>query len=122
MAGSINVTKSDIGGGLTKYAAAWIADGSGNVNTSAFDIKRGRIYEVKFVPGTPAPTTGHVVKLADPDGADLLNNAGANVSGAAATYSTAANGFFIEGYAAVVPTVTGAGANAQATLVVTVGP
>ena len=123
MAGSIAVTKTLLGGSIVKYAVQWTADGSGNLNASTFDIGRGRIWGIKFVPGTPAPTTGHTVKLLDPDGADLLSNAGASVSGTAATFGTLlAQLQFVEGFAAVTPTVTGAGALAQATLTVIVGP
>jgi hypothetical protein len=125
MAGSINVVKSDLGGALTKYAIAWTADASGNVNGSTFDLKRGRVWSVKFVQGTPTPTTGYAIKLLDPDSADLLAAAGATVNSGYNSYAAAAVGSFqqfCEGYAAVTPTVSGAGANAQGSLIVVIGP
>ena len=125
MAGSIAVTKTDLYGSLVKYAVAWTADGSGNVNGSTFDIKRGRIWSVKFVQGTPTPTTSYAVKLLDPDNADLIGGAGSSVNSAVNSYAAAAVGSFqqfVEGFAAVTPTVSGAGANAQGSLVVVVGP
>lgn len=125
MAGSIAVTISDLGGSITKYAVAWIADGSGNVSGQTFPVKRGRICGIKFVPGSPAPTTGHVVKVLDTDSADILAGSGAAVSGSAATYAEAtASGFqlFLEGWLLATLSVTGAGAAAQATLIIYVGP
>jgi hypothetical protein len=125
MAGSIAVTKTDLGGSLTKYAVAWTSDASGNVNGSTFDIKRGRIYDVKFVAGSPTPTTGYVITLLDSDGADLLAGAGSAVTTPGASYGAAAKSnfpVFCEGFAAVTPTVTGAGATTQGTLNIYVGP
>lgn len=125
MAGSITVTKTDLGGSITKYAIAWTADGSGAVNANSFDIKRGRMVAAKFVSGTPTPTTGYTIKLADLDGADLLGGTGAAVATPAASYAEPALGYFpafIEGFSAVIPTVTGAGANAQGALNLYVGP
>lgn len=125
MAGSINVAKTDLGGSLTKYSIAWTADGSGNVNSNTFDIRRGRVWSVKFVQGSPTPTTGYAIKLLDPDSADLIGGAGASVNSAVNSYAAAAVGSFqqfIEGFASVTPTVTGAGNGGQGTLVVIVGP
>ena len=125
MAGSISVAKTDLGGALVKYAVNWIADGSGNVNSNTFDVKRGRVWSVKFVQGTPTPTTGYAIKLLDPDNADLIAGAGATVNSALNSYAAAATGSFpqfVEGFAAVTPTVSGAGANAQGSLIVVVGP
>lgn len=124
MAGSIVVAKTDLGGGITQNSIAWTADGSGNVNTSTFDIRRGRVLSAKMIPGTPTPTTGYAAKLLDPDGVDLLGGAGGNAA-AAAGFVEPALGFaslFIPGYPAVTPTITGAGANAQGTLIVFIGP
>ena len=125
MAGSIGVAKTDLGQMLTKYAVNWTADGSGNVNANTFDIKRGRVWSVKFVQGSPTPTTGYAIKLLDPDSADLIGGAGATVNSANNSYAAAAVGAFqqfVEGFAAVTPTVSGAGANAQGSLVIVVGP
>ncbi len=123
MAGSITVAKSDLGGAITKYAIAWTADGSGAVSGNSFDIKRGRIYGVKFVSGTPTPTTGYSAKLVDADGADLLWNLGVTVATPGASYATLpAGAFFIEGFAAVTPTISAAGAAAQGSLILYVGP
>ena len=125
MAGSIVVAKTDLGGALTKYAVAWTADASGNVNANTFDIRRGRVWSVKFVQGSPTPTTGYAIKLLDPDSADLIGGAGASVNSGVNSYASAAVGAFqqfCEGYASVTPTVSGAGNGGQGTLVVIVGP
>ena len=56
---------------------------------------------------------------------ETIAGAGASVNSAVNSYAAAAVGAFaqfVEGYAAVTPTVSGAGANAQGTLVVVVGP
>jgi hypothetical protein len=125
VAGSISVAKTDIGGSLTRYSVAWTADATGAVSANSFDIRRGRVWSVKFVQGTPTPTTGYAIKLLDPDSADLLGGAGATVNSAVNSYAAAAVGSFmqfVEGYSAVTPTVSGAGANAQGSLTLVVGP
>ena len=125
MAGSILVAKTDLGGSVTKYSVAWTSDGSGAVNGNAFDIKRGHIVGLKFVAGSPTPTTGYAITLLDPDGADLLVGAGATVATPGAAYAEAQKNnlpIFCEGFSAVTPTVSAAGATTQGTLVVIVEP
>ncbi len=121
MAGSITVTPTDLGGALTKYTISWTADGSGAVSGNAFSIRRGRLWGVKFTAGSPAPAAGYSAKLIDADGADLLWNLGVTV--ASPGYATLpAGALFIEGFAAVTPTIDSAGAAAQGSLIVYVGP
>ena len=124
MAGSITVTKSDIGGAITRYSVAWTADAAGAVSGTSFDIKRGRFIALKFVPGAPAPAAGYTVKLLDPDGADLLIGVGASLAATASYGQVQITGLggFCEGFSAVTPTVSGAGNLAQGTFVAFVGP
>lgn len=126
MAGSIVVTSADIGGGITKYAVAWTADGSGNVNSSTFGVRRGRVVAAKIIPGSPTPSNGYVVRLLDPDGADLFGGSANPISagGTAAYVAPALGGFplFIEGFSAAQFSISGAGAAAQGTAILYVGP
>ncbi len=134
MAGSIIVTKTDIGGAVTKYSIAWTADASGNVSGNAFDIRRGHLISAKFIPGSPAPAANYTAKLLDPDGADLLAGVAAgNLSATASNYltplvgagaSTVTGGApqFIEGFAAVTPAITATAAGAKGTMILYVGP
>lgn len=133
MAGTLTVTKTALGGAAVKYSLAWTADGSGNVNANAFDIGRGRLIQAEFVPGTPAPTANYVVTLPNPSGTDLL----AGIGGAAAALSATVPSFavpligntatkavpvFIEGFNAVAPNISAAGAGAQGTINLIVAP
>jgi len=87
MAGTIaNTIESMIGQTLVKYTIAWTSDASGDVNTNAFEMKRGAIYQAKFIPSSSAaPTASYDVVLNDQDGADLLQGAGADLSATIAT-------------------------------------
>jgi hypothetical protein len=123
MAGSIAITSSDIGGGIIKYSIAWTSDASGNVNGSTIDLRRGRLRQVKYAPGTGGaqPTTGYNATLVDVDGVDLLSGGGATLSNAAATMVAPASPLFIESQT-VTPTITGAGNAKGGTLNLYIGP
>ena len=128
MAGSIVVTPTEIGAGVTKYSVAWTADGSGNVNTTAFGIRRGHVQGVKFIAGTPTPTTGYAASLLDADGADVLAGCGTAVAVPGAKWqapiignATLAALCFCE-VGNVIPTISGAGVAAQGVMNIFVGP
>ena len=130
MAGSIIVTKTDLGGSVTKYAIAWTADASGNVNSNSFDIKRGRLIQAEFAPGTPVPTNNYVATLPDPLGADLLAGTGTALSSTLASIAAPLIGnatskvvpVFVEGFSAISPNISGAGALAQGVINLYVSP
>src|SRR5579872_527361 len=118
MAGSIVVTTSDLGGGVTKYSIAWTSDASGNVNGNPLALKRGHLLQVKFAPGSPTPSASYNVTLPDADGVDLLAGKGATLSNTTSTFAqptpTGGNSpMFIEPQAAINLTVTAAGATTQ---------
>lgn len=123
VAGSIVVTTSDIGGGVTKYSAAWLSDAAGVVTENSFDVKRGRLRQVKFIPGAAgaAPTNLYDLTLRDADGADLLVAAGADLSATVASWYSPANPVYFEG-GAVTPTIANAGNAKAGTIVLIVGP
>jgi hypothetical protein len=126
MAGSINPSFVDLGGGITKYSIAWTADGSGNVNGNPMSLRRGRIWQVKFAPGTPAPSANYNVTLPDADGVDLLAGKGATLSATQATIAQPSLSniapVFVEAQAAINLTVTAAGANAQGRVDIFIAP
>lgn len=131
MAGSIVVSKTVSGDGLTKYSVAWTSDASGNVSANAFVMKRGRLLQAKTVPGAggAAPTAGYLVTLPDADGLDLLMGLGASRSASNAEFAPLNSGQgepassirWFEG-GTVTPTITAAGNAKTGTLILYVGP
>ena len=123
MAGSIVVTSSDVGDGITKYSIVWTSDASGNVSASTLDLRRGRLRQVKYVPGSGGsqPTSGYTATLIDADGVDLLAGGGATLSNSAATISAPTTPLFIESQT-VTPTVSGGGNAKSGTINLYVGP
>lgn len=127
MAGSITVTNADAGSGVTKYSIAWTSDASGAVSGDNFEIRRGRLLQAKFVPGTTTaqPTDLYDVVVRDADGADVLQGQGANLSNSIPSYVSAAWGsgapLYLEGQA-LYPVVAGAGNAKSGTIILFVGP
>ena len=82
MAGTLTVTKTSLlGQTLLKYTLAWVGDVNGDTNGQNFEMIRGAIYSVKFIPDSVlAPTAAYDVVLNDQDGADILQGAGADLS------------------------------------------
>jgi hypothetical protein len=123
MAGSIVVTTSDIGGGVTKYSVAWTSSAGGVVSVTSFDAKRGHLMQAKFIPsgGGTVPTDQYDLTLVDADGADVLVSNGANLSATVASWYSPANPVYFEG-GALIPTIANAGNAKVGTLVLLVGP
>lgn len=121
MPGSIQVTSSDLGQGVTRYAVAWTSDASGNVSGNSFDVKGGRLYQARFLPGSGAgqPTDLYDLTLLDADGIDYLDAAGANLSNVNA--SVAANTRYMPP-STLTPTISNAGISKSGTLVLLIGP
>ena len=127
MAGSIALTTSDLGGGITKYSIAWTSDASGNVNGTAVALKRGRLLQVKFAPsnGGTQPSNNYVATLIDADGVDLLAGKGATLSNTAASVavpivSTVSPAFVDPGN--FTPTISAAGNVTNGRIDLYVGP
>lgn len=78
MAGTNTVTSAEIASGITKYTCAWTSTAGGAVSANLFDIRRGTLLQVKFVPGTGGtqPTNNYTVALNDTDGLDVLAGVG----------------------------------------------
>ena len=123
MAGSIVVTSSDVGDGVTKYSIAWTSDASGNVSVGTMDLRRGRLRQVKYIPGAGGaqPTSGYTATLVDADGVDLLAAGGATLSNTAATMVAPTVPLFLESQT-VTPTISGAGNAKGGTINLYVGP
>ena len=81
--GSITTTTLDCGTHVTKYTLAWTSSAGGAVSGIPVNICRGRIWQVKFVPGTGGvqPTNAYTATLIDPDGLDLLFGAASGSAG-----------------------------------------
>lgn len=79
MAGTLVVTAvGEISSGITKYTCAWTSSAGGAVSGNPFDIRKGCIVQVKFVPGVGGtqPTNNYTVALNDTDGVDVLAGIG----------------------------------------------
>lgn len=131
MAGSITVTTSDLGGGMTKYAIAWLSTAGGAVSANAVAVKRGRLHRVKFVPGAGGvqPTDAYDVTVTDADSVDVLHGLGANLSNATAKIVPQLDGSggtpntlgFLEG-GDLTPVIANAGNAKTGTIELIVGP
>lgn len=86
MAGSIIVTTSDLGGGETKYSVAWLCSATGVVSANTFDIKRGSLLRLVFVPNAAGtqPSDLYDVTLLDSNSIDILAGSGGDLSNASA--------------------------------------
>jgi hypothetical protein len=129
MAGSIALTTSDLGGGVTKYSIAWTSDASGNVNGSSLALKRGRLLQVKFVPtnGGTEPSNDYSVTLLDADGVDVLAGKGASLSNTAASIavpvvSSTSPAFIDPTLGNFTPTVSAAGNVTNGRIDLLIGP
>ena len=116
MAGTIVVTTSDAGQGVSKYSIAWTSDASGNVSGNTVDLRRGHLIQAKFIPGGTTPTDLYDVTLLDSDSVDLLAGAGADRAAAAASIVVPTKPTFLEAQT-VTPTVANAGNAKTGTIV-----
>lgn len=79
MAGSLTITRVDVGLGIQRLDCAWASDDSGDVSGHAFAVPTGMLLQVKTVPdGTTAPSDNYDLTIVDGDSADLLGGAGAD--------------------------------------------
>jgi hypothetical protein len=85
--GTATLTTSDQGGGVTKYAIAWVSTAGGAVSANTFSVK-GRVLQVKVLPdsGGTQPTDLYDLTIVDADSVDVINGAGANLSNATGKY------------------------------------
>lgn len=126
MAGSITTSAVDVGGGTTKYTVAWVSDSSGNVSANPFDVGRGRLCQVKFIPGSGAaqPTDQYDVVMNDSDGVDVFQGAGANLSNSVGAYKSPTSGnspLFLEPQT-LTPVISNAGNAKSGTIIVYMWP
>lgn len=135
MAGSITVTTSDLGSGITKYSVAWLSDGAGAVSSNTFSMKMGSIVAVEFIPdgGATAPDNLYDVDLLDAEGASMFSDGaaspasiGANLSGTVAAHRVpfifgAAGTTYVRSWlhgGSYQPTVAAAGAANGGTIII----
>lgn len=133
VAGTVAVVTSDLGGGYTKYAIAWVSSAGGAVSENPVPVKRGHVHQVEFVPnaGGTQPTDLYDATLVDAiaGGFDVLTGIGANLSNAnrkigvpqVGDGTTAAQRVFLEG-GNLYPTIANAGSAKGGTIVLIVGP
>lgn len=90
MAGTLTRTTQDLNRRRQAIRLAWTSTAGGAVSANSFTPKRGRLTQVKFVPGAGGvqPTDQYDVTLVDTDGADVLQAEGANLSNATAKVKT----------------------------------
>jgi hypothetical protein len=93
MAGSITVTTSDYGAGITKVEILWVSDASGDVSGSTFSMHPGTIIAVEFIPdsGGTQPSNLYDVTFLDVHGVNMFDagdgtSIGANLSNTAASH------------------------------------
>lgn len=84
MAGSIVVSVSSIGSGVTKYSVAWTSDASGDVTGNTFTMKTGTLIAVEFTPGSGGtqPTNLYDADCLDSGGATLFDDGAGTTIGA----------------------------------------
>lgn len=99
MAGSITVTTSDLGSGVTKYSVAWTSDAAGVVSGNSFPMKMGTLVAVEFTPGSGGaqPTDLYDMDLLDGEGTTMFDDGagtsiGANLSNVTATHKVPLTG------------------------------
>jgi hypothetical protein len=121
--GTVTVTTSDLGNGVTKYSAAWVSDAAGVVSGTSFDVRRGRLLQAKFIPNTggTVPTNLYDMTLTDADGADVLVGQWRQPLGDRRRLVFADQPDPIGG-GALTPVIANAGNAKGGTLVVMVGP
>lgn len=118
MAGSIEVTETDLGAGLTHYSVAWVADTNGAVSENTMYLRPGLLRMFGFAPdaGDTQPTTLYDVTLPCVDhGVDTFGGSGANLANNATTHAASLSwthgGLF-------VPTVANAGSENGGTILI----
>jgi hypothetical protein len=82
MAGSIGVTVTDIGNGLTKYSIAWTSSSGGAVSGASFQMKTGHVEQIRYVPGSGV-SADYAASLLDADGIDLFAATGSSLAATA---------------------------------------
>lgn len=118
MAGSITVTSSNLGGGITKYSIAWVSDASGVVSVNAVAVRRGRLIQIKYIPdaGGTQPSDLYDLTLPDANGVDVLAGDGANLSNATSKITVPTAPILLEA-GNLIPTNANAGNAKGGTLV-----
>jgi hypothetical protein len=114
MAGSITVTASDVGAGITQYSVAWLSDASGNVSGTSFAVGTGELLQAEFVPdgGGTQPTDAYDLTLLNENSTDVLGGAGANLSNTTRTQSACLTSTYVRRWLVagdLTPTVANAG-------------
>ncbi len=96
--------------GLTAYRAVWLSDASAGTVSLTFNMRPGRLIQMKFVPGTGGtqPDDNYDVTILDSDSADILEAAGVNLDELVATWNTSTARVFLDG-GVYTFTVAGAG-------------
>lgn len=125
-AGSVTVTEVPIQTSdrrfdqYIQYTIAWTSSAGGAVSGNAFTVKPGKLYSVRFIPGTPTPSDLYDVTITDSVLADFLSGQGANLSASAASQLLWSPGIFQSGVATLDIVVANAGNAKSGTVVLIV--
>jgi hypothetical protein len=125
VAGSITVTTSEAGSGLTKYSVAWLSNASGAVTENSFNVRAGELVQVEYVPdaGGTQPTDAYDMTLLNANSLDVLGGGGANLSNATRTQAVPAVSTYFRRTleaGALTPTISNAGNAKGGTLILLV--
>lgn len=125
-AGSVTTTNTACGAGTERcYTFVWTSTAGGavsGVTSNQAQINHGYLVDLSFVPGTSGsqPTDQYDVTLVDPNGVDLLNGAGANLSNTTSTRYTFDPPLFYSGAYTLDLVVANAGSIKSGTVTLTV--
>lgn len=86
-AGTATVARANVDGGLTSYTIAWTSSAGGAVSGNAFNVRKGYLVSIRFVPasGGTQPSDLYDVTLVDSDGVDVLAGGGSDLSNSSAS-------------------------------------
>ena len=123
-AGTVVVTTSDVGHGVTKYSIDWTSDAAGAVSGNAFAVTAGTIFQVEYTPDAAGtqPTDLYDATLVYANGLDLLQGSGANLSNVTAYGPVMQALYFHDGTRTVDLVIANAGNAKGGTVVIWVGP
>lgn len=112
--------------GIVKYSFVWVAHTDGVVSTGGtlYGIRKGRIVQAEFVPGSGAlqPDDNYDVTFSDSNGVDLLVGAGANLDMTNSTMLVWLPAPYYDATAPLTFAVSGAGSANGGTFVLWVAP
>lgn len=117
VAGSMVTTVTQPDSATLKVSIAWTSSAGGAVTENLTQGLRGRLFQVKFVPGSGAatPDAGYDVTMLDANGVDVAIGGGADLSATASTIVQVVPSVYLDGQT-LQPVVANAGATNSGTI------